>query len=133
MALLSDIDWLIILAVGGYLLFGRGNPQAMRTLGRWYGRASRLKQELLGEVARAADLPLPTGQNPGSLRAALLGMGSVPRGPRGIPVAVRSAPPVPAPAAPQPADPAAPWSGGTLVTGWSSSVPSIRPGEEGWR
>lgn len=128
MALFSDIDWLIILAVGGFLLFGRGNTQALRTLGRWYGRATRLKQELMGELARAADLPMPAGGSAGSIRSALLGLGTE-TGPttRGIPAAVRTPPA--APPAPLPLEPT-PWIGGSLVTGWSSSGASVRPTEE---
>lgn len=73
MALLSDVDWLIILAVGGLLLLGRGNTDFLRTLGRWYSRALHLKQELLSEVTRAADLPTPSPDRPLSVRSALLG------------------------------------------------------------
>ncbi len=129
MALLSDIDWMIILAVGGFLLFGKGNGEAVRTLGRWYGRAARLKQELLGEFAKAADLPLPAGGSPSSLRAALLGLGAEAPTARGIPVAVTT-PPV-GPPSPSPVDPIAPWGGGYLATSWSSSVASVRPNEGG--
>ncbi len=128
MALLSEIDWLIILAVGGFLLFGRGNTQALRTLGRWYGRAARLKQEMLGEIAQAADLPLPAGATPGSFRAALLGLGSEAPTSRGVPVAVRTPPTTPP--GPPPVEPIVPWGGGSMVTGWSSSVDSLRPSEE---
>lgn len=74
MALLSDVDWMIILAVGGLLLFGKGDPAMLRTLGRWYGRALNLKQELLSEVTRAADLPMPSLDRPISIRNTLLGL-----------------------------------------------------------
>ncbi len=127
MALLSDVDWLIVLAVGGFLLFGRGNTQALRTLGRWYGRAARLKQELMGEFARAADLPLPANGSPGSIRSALLGMGSDAPTSRGVPIAVRTPPS--SPQGPSPAEPVAPWGGGYVVASWSSSVDSVRPNE----
>lgn len=128
MALLSDIDWLIILAVGAFLLFGRGNAQALRTLGRWYGRAARLKQELLGEFAKAADLPLPNGGASGSIRSALLGLGADPPATRGVPIAVRTPPGPFVPAAPEP--PALPWAVGSYVTSWSSSGASVQSNGE---
>lgn len=128
MALLSDIDWLIILAVGGFLLFGRGNTAALRTLGRWYGRAMRLKQEMMGEFAKAADLPLPSGGTPGSIRSALLGMGAESVPSRGIPIAVRTPPA--SPVGPAPVDPSVPWGGGYLMASWSTSVDSVRPASE---
>lgn len=127
MALFSQIDWLIVLAVGAFLLFGKGNTQAIRTLGRWYGRAGKIKQELMGEFAKAADLPLPVGTTPGSLRAALLGLGADAPTSRGVPVAVRT-PPV-SPSGPTPVDPTVPWAIGSFSTGWSSSVESLRPNE----
>lgn len=116
MALLSDIDWLIILGIGAFLLLGNDSGRTVRQLGRWYGRAVRLKQELVGEIARAADLPLGAGANPGSLRAALLGLETDPQGRVGIPTAVRT-PPV-APPSPLPPPPF-PWTGGQPVTSWS--------------
>jgi hypothetical protein len=131
MALFSDIDWIIIAAVGGFLLFGRGNTQALRTLGRWYGRATRLKQELMGEFARAADLPFPTGGSAGSIRSALLGLGSDAPPTRGVPIAVTT-PPGP-PAGPEPWNPSVPWAGGSVATSWSTSGESVRPNPEGWK
>jgi hypothetical protein len=117
-ALFSDIDWLILLAVGAFLLLGEHGGATVRQLGRWYGRAMRLKQELVGEVARAADLPLPAGAPSGSLRAALLGLETPPGTTRGIPVAVRTPPVGPsAPEVPMPL----PWTGGTPVTSWSTT------------
>ena len=73
MALLSDIDWIILLGVAAILLFGRGNTELLRTLGRWYGRAIHLKQELLAEVTRAAEIPPPLPNHPISVRSTLLG------------------------------------------------------------
>ena len=88
MALLSDMDWLIILAVGAFLLVGKADPQLLRTVGRWYGRAMHLKQELLSEVTRAADLPpLPTNR-PISLRNTLLGLDGPEPVPTHVPIAV---------------------------------------------
>ncbi len=128
MALFSDIDWLILVAVGAFLLLGERGGATVRQLGRWYGRAMRLKQELVGEVALAADLSLPAGASGGSIRAALLGLES-PRGrAAGIPTAVRT-PPV-GPAAPDGPLPL-PWTGGTPVTSWSTTY-APPDGEARW-
>lgn len=129
MGFLSDIDWLIIAAVAVFLLFGRGSGDAARTVGRWYGRALRLKQELVAEVTRAADLPVGGGTQVVSLRAALLGaeVVGVPPASR-IPLHVRTPPAV----APPPAAPSVPWTGGEPVTVWS--VSGMAPtGDEGVR
>jgi hypothetical protein len=84
MALFSDIDWGILLAVAGFLFLGKESGAALRQFGRYYGRFVRLKQELLGELTRAAELPAPpTG--------ALLGYPEGSATP-GIPIAVTSAP-----------------------------------------
>lgn len=118
MGLFSDLDWLIILGVAAFLLFGRDGATTMRQLGRWYGRALRLKQELVSEFARAAELPMPAGRSAGSLRAVLLGMDSADDARVGIPAAVRTppaVPPVPGPAPPLP------WTGGSPVTSWSTT------------
>ncbi|HTT25347.1 MAG TPA: hypothetical protein VMH90_00090 [Thermoplasmata archaeon] len=104
MALFSELDWVVIAGVGGFIFFGQGNGAALRQLGRWYGRLVRLKQELLAEFTAAADLPLPQPGRPLSIRQALLE--SEPSGGRvsGIPAAV-SRPPTwtPVPTAPAPA------------------------------
>lgn len=92
MALLSDIDWMIILVVGGLLLFGKGDPELLRTLGRWYGRALHLKQELLSEVTRAADLPTPSADRPVSIRSALFGWDTEEAARARVPVAVAPPP-----------------------------------------
>ncbi len=86
MALLSDTDWLIILAVGAFLLVGKADPQLLRTVGRWYGKAMHLKQELLSEVTRAAELPPPTPGQPISVRRTLLGLDA--EQPRLLPVPI---------------------------------------------
>jgi hypothetical protein len=92
MALLSDMDWLIILAVGAFLLVGKGDPQLLRTVGRWYGKVMHLKQELLSEVTRAADLPsLPTDR-PISIRSTLLGLDGPAAAPSHVPTAVARPP-----------------------------------------
>ncbi|HZY70368.1 MAG TPA: hypothetical protein VFF67_05245 [Thermoplasmata archaeon] len=72
MALLSEIDWVILVGAAAFLLLGPNNGQFVRQVGRWYGRAVRLKGELLNEVRRAADLPPVVPGQPSSLRATLL-------------------------------------------------------------
>ncbi len=120
MALFSDIDWLVILGLGAFLLLGPNSGPTVRQFGRWYGRVVRLKQELLSEVAKAADLPLSAGANPASLRAALLGVDVVGAARPGIPAAVRVAPTAPAPA--EPAFPIPlPSTGGYPVASWSAT------------
>jgi len=125
MALFSDIDWIIIVAVAVFLLFGRENGEVLRTLGRWYGRAGRIKQELLSEFTKAADLPIPAAGQPLSIRGALLGLDLSPTQANGIPTAVRvppANPPAPIPVA------GMPWTGGLPVPTWSMTVPVV-PGE----
>jgi hypothetical protein len=119
-ALFSDIDWIIIVAVAVFLLFGRENQSALRTLGRWYARAGRLKQEILGEFLRAADLPPPAPGQPLSFRGALLGLEPTVTHVSGIPAPVRVAPTVPAPT---PSSPASPWTGGYPVPTWTMTAP----------
>jgi hypothetical protein len=128
-ALFSDIDWIIIVAVAVFLLFGRGNGEVLRTLGRWYGRAGRIKQELLTEFTKAADLPLPAAGQPLSIRGALLGLEPPPARVSGIPIPVRD-PPAAAPLTASAALPApvTPWTGGLPVPTWSMTVPVV-PGE----
>ncbi|MGC2289856.1 MAG: hypothetical protein WA688_08385 [Thermoplasmata archaeon] len=92
MALLSDVDWVIILAVGGFLLIGKGDPQLLRTVGRWYGKAMHLKQELLSEFTRAAELPTPSPDRPISIRSALLGLETDEAAHAQTPIAVAHAP-----------------------------------------
>jgi Sec-independent protein translocase protein TatA len=92
MALLSDMDWLIILAVGAFLLVGKGDPQLLRTVGRWYGKVMHLKQELLSEVTRAADVPELAGGRPVSIRSTLLGLNETERASSQAPIAVARPP-----------------------------------------
>ena len=116
MALFSDIDWAILLAVGGFLLLGRESGALLRQFGRYYGRFMRLKQELLGELTRAADLPAPSSGGTLSFRGALLGYPAGSQTP-GIPAAVT--------AAPMPLALAAPASAGAIGPDrWSLAVPS---------
>lgn len=91
MALFSDIDWAIILAVGAFLLLGPQSSGVLRQVGRYYGRFLRLKQEVLGEITQAADLPAPSSGGTLSFRGALLGYPEGSQTP-GIPAAVAYAP-----------------------------------------
>jgi len=118
MALFSDVDWVIIAAVAVFLLFGKDNGQMLRTLGRWYGRAMNIKQELLGELTKAADLPIAAGQ-PLSIRGTLLGIDPPATHVSGIPAAVRVPPTVPYTPS---NEPTLPWTGGYPVPTWSTTV-----------
>lgn len=129
MALFSDVDWVIIAVVAAFLLFGKGSGTTLRTLGRWYGRAMRMKQELLGEFSKAADLPVAPGQ-PLSIRGTLLGVDPPVTHVSGIPAAVR-APPA-APFTPS-YDPAFPWTGSYPVPTWSTTAPSVGSDREARR
>ena len=130
MALLSDVDWIILLVVAVFLLFGRDSGATLRTLGRWYGRAGRLKQELLAEFSKAADLPLPPPGQSLSVRGALLGLEPTPTQASGIPAAVRVPPAVPVPGRPEPAGP---WTGAYPVPTWTMTMPALPSDLEGTR
>ncbi len=122
MALASDMDWVIILAVGTFLLFGTKGAGTMRTIGRWYGRAIRMKQQMLGEFTKAVDMPLPTPGQPLSIRSALLGLEPLPSHTGGTPVAVSTAPSAPY----RPTlEPSLPWTGSYPVPTWSMAIPSV--------
>lgn len=121
MALFSDIDWLILVAAAVFLLFGKDSGQLLRTAGRWYARAGRLKQELLSEFTKAAELPVPVG-GALTIRGSLLGLDPTPTHVSGIPAAVTTAPV----AVPRPIEPAwGPWTGGFPVPTWSTTVPAV--------
>jgi hypothetical protein len=129
MALFSDIDWLIILAAAVFLLFGKDSAQLLRTAGRWYARAGRIKQELLSEFTKAAEIPTPVG-GPLSIRGALLGLDPPPVQTTGIPAAVTSAPEAPS----RPIEPAwGPWTGGYPTPTWSMTVPVVPNEGDGFR
>ncbi len=123
MGLFSDLDWLIIAGVGAFLLFGEHGGQTVRQLGRWYGRALRLKQELVSEFARAADLPGVAEGGTSSIRAALLGL-EPGRAGHAPPLAVPRSPTTPIP--PAPTTPF-PWTGGSPVTSWSTTYYAPAP------
>jgi hypothetical protein len=127
-ALFSDIDWVILVAAAAFLFLGKDNAQLLRTLGRWYGRAGRLKQELLAEFTKAADLPTPAG-GALSIRGALLGLDPTPTHVSGIPAAVTTAPG----ATPLPMEPTwVPWTGGYPTPTWSMTMP-VAPADRGAR
>jgi hypothetical protein len=50
LGLFSDVDWLIILIVGGFLLLGGNNTELLRTAGRMYSKVMHLRDELLKDV-----------------------------------------------------------------------------------
>jgi hypothetical protein len=127
MALFSDIDWLIIVAVAAFVLLGNGNADALRTLGRLYARAGRIKQELLGEFMKAADLPQPAPGQSLSIRGALLGTDPVPTQSNGIPAAVTTPPVGPTPPPFVPTNPwtTSPWTGSYPVPTWSMTMPAV--------
>jgi hypothetical protein len=125
-ALFSDIDWVILLAAAAFLFLGKDNAQLLRTVGRWYGRAGQLKQELLAEFSKAAEIPVPVN-GPLTIRGALLGLDPTPTQASGIPAAVTTAP---GPAA-RPIEPAwIPWTGGYPTPTWSMTLPVV-PDERG--
>lgn len=123
MALFSDIDWVIVVAVAAFLLLGKGNIEVLRTVGRWYGRAGRLKQDLLSEFTRAADLPAPGTPGQVSFRAALLGLDPPVSHVSGIPAVVTTPPVVPV--RNLPFGGSAPWTDGYPTPTWSMTVPAI--------
>ncbi len=128
MALFSDVDWVILLVAAAFLLFGQKNGEMLRTLGRWYGRAGRLKQDLLSEFTRAADLPAAAPGSGLTIRGALLGLDPPASATRGVPAAVPRPPPPPIPAVPAPTwDP---WAGGIPTPTWSTTVPVVPRDEE---
>lgn len=131
MALLSDVDWMILLIAAAFLLFGPKNAEFLRTLGRWYGRATRMKQDLLAEFSRAADLPAPGSGR--TIRGSLLGLDEAP-GARGIPAAVARAPPTNLSGASLPSPYGGPpWSGGYPVPTWTATAPIVPSDTEGVR
>ncbi|MCI4331718.1 MAG: hypothetical protein L3K19_07745 [Thermoplasmata archaeon] len=92
MALFSDIDWVILLGVVGFFLLGQGNGAMLRTIGRYYGRAMRLKADLLAEFTQAAEIPTAPGGKPLTIRQALLGFDEFGQPTPTFPAAVTAAP-----------------------------------------
>lgn len=131
MALFSDIDWIILVAVALFLLLGKDSRATLRTLGRWYGRAGKIKQELLTEFTKAADLPPPAPGASLSVRGALLGLDPSPTQRSGIPAAVRTPPVLPPVPVPTPPSPPTPWTGGAPVVTWTATAPGVLHEREG--
>ena len=94
MALFSDVDWIILVSVGAFLLLGKENKTILRTLGQWYGKATRLKRDLLTEFTQAANLPVPVPGQILSVRSALLGYDVADLRASSIPTAVARPPAV---------------------------------------
>jgi hypothetical protein len=73
-SLFSDIDWIVILGVGAFLLLGNQGAPFVRQLGRLYARALKLKSEMLNEVTTSAGLPAGALSSSASVRSRLLGL-----------------------------------------------------------
>jgi len=129
MALFSDVDWVIIAVVAAFLLLGKDSAGTLRTFGRWYGRALRMKQELLGEFTRASGVPIASGPAL-SIRGAILGVDPPATHVSGIPAAVRVAPAVPLTPS---YESTVPWTGGYPVPTWSTTAPAISTEREAGR
>jgi hypothetical protein len=127
MALFSDIDWLILLVAAAFLLLGKESGPTLRMLGRWYGRAGKLKQELLSEFTKAAEIPSTPGGSL-SIRGALLGLDPPATHVSGIPAAVAIPPSARAVFAAPPTDP---WNGSLPTPTWSWTAP-VEPSGEVW-
>ncbi|MGI0139845.1 MAG: hypothetical protein ACREBT_01650 [Thermoplasmata archaeon] len=126
MSLFSDMDWVIIVAVGVFLLFGSNNAGVMRTIGRYYAQAMRMKQTLMSEVTRAAELPTPSPGQSFSLRTALLSGASLETTSSSVPpLRSPSSAPLPPPSY-RPAVPSdLPWTGATPTPTWSIALPAV--------
>ncbi len=96
MALVSEIDWLILVCVAAVLLFSRDNGRILRTLGRYYGRLVKLKNEAMSEITASAGLPAAGGPGPVSIRHYLLAdaIGGTTPTSSGVPFAVTTPPQV---------------------------------------
>jgi hypothetical protein len=91
MTLFSDVDWIVILGVAAFLMFGSQGQQFVRQLGRYYARLLRFRAELMREVTSSAGVSLPAGGSVGSLRSALLGS-DVPSPPAPGPASINGSP-----------------------------------------
>ncbi|HEV2167161.1 MAG TPA: hypothetical protein VGS23_09350 [Thermoplasmata archaeon] len=119
MAIFSDIDWAILLIAAAFLLFGKENQALLRTLGRYYGRAMRLKQELLAEFTQAAGVPSPANGAPVSLREALFRDEVLPPTASHAPLAVTHAPTLSVPPS------GSAWTGALGPQSWSMALPPV--------
>lgn len=73
MALFSDVDWIVLLAVAAFLLFGSQGREVVRNLGRLYARAMRFRADMMREITSSTGLPVGAGGTSGTIREALLG------------------------------------------------------------
>ena len=128
MALLSDIDWMIFLGIAGFLLLGKDGGAVVRQMGRYYGRLMRVKQELLSEVSRMAEIPAPVPGRPVSIRQSLLNWEPGTGRTSGIPAAV-SPPPVATAYAAAPSPAFAPALGPATWSGSNPMSSETRGGE----
>jgi hypothetical protein len=104
-------------------VLGKEGGTVVRQIGRLYGRMNRLKSELLGEFAKAADLPPPVAGQPVSLRQSLLNFEPGTGRTVGVPIAVTSPPPVPEEYRPIPVPAAAAAPMGMGPSTWAVSYP----------
>jgi hypothetical protein len=100
----------------------------LRQFGRYYGRLMRLKNELMADFAKAADLPVADPRAPLTVRSALLQLADpTPSRAASIPATVTTMP-VPAFAAALRTE----GPGGALGPGmWAVAVPAIRTEDGG--
>jgi len=115
------------------LVLGKEGGAVLRQFGRMYGRMNRLKTELLGEFAKAADIPAPVPGQVVSIRQALLHFEPGTDRTVGVPIAVTSPPSVPDSYSPvyAPAAAAAPMGLGPST--WSGSYPHSPDDPERYR
>jgi|SRR5271155_1394923 len=121
MALFSDVDWMVLLGVSAFIFLGPGSGATVRQIGRYYARLLQFQQQLLRDLAAAAELPIPVAGQGLSLRQSLLGLDPAPVRGSGIPAAVTSPPMAPAVAAPSPGP------DGFGPTVWATTSPSWEP------
>ncbi|MDE1820009.1 MAG: hypothetical protein KGJ23_04215 [Euryarchaeota archaeon] len=91
MSLFSDVDWVILLLAGGLLLMGGHGMEVFRTLGKYYGKFLRIRQQLMFEFQSQVLGPEPSPGN--SPLPTLMG----PTKPPVVPPSTASVPPTPAP------------------------------------
>lgn len=127
MALFSDVDWLVLLAVGAFIFLGPGSGSTVRQFGRYYARLMKFKQQMLADLATAADLPAPSPGQSLSIRQSLFDLDPAPSRPAGVPAAVTTPPIPPAPAVAA----LPPGPGGFGPTTWATTSPSWEP-SQGW-
>jgi hypothetical protein len=64
-SLFSDVDWFILLLVGGILLLGGNNKELLRTAGRMYAKVTRIRDEFLRDLKESvSEDPQPVSAAP---------------------------------------------------------------------